>query len=327
MASPARRLVRSDPQDDAQAAFARDVIAGLTAARKSIPAKYFYDAEGSRLFEAITELPEYYPTRTETRILKDNGAAIVRHFPTGATLVEFGSGSSVKIRIVLAAADKLAVYVPVDISAEFLAAEAASLQKDFPRLSVLPVAADFTKPFVLPPSAVKRPRVGFFPGSTIGNFEPRQAENFLRHAARMLGRDSTLIVGVDLVKDTQILYAAYNDAGGVTARFNLNLLARINRELGADFDVDGFAHRAIYDDKLGRIEMHLVSRRRQRASVCRRVIEFEPGERIHTENSYKYTLANFSSLARQAGWTPLARWTDSGEYFSVHALALQGAPR
>jgi dimethylhistidine N-methyltransferase len=327
MASPARRLVRSDPQDDAQAAFARDVIAGLTAARKSIPAKYFYDAEGSRLFEEITELSEYYPTRTETRILKDNGAAIVQHFPAGAALVEFGSGSSVKIRIVLAAADKLAVYVPVDISAEFLAAEAASLQKDFPRLSVLPVAADFTKPFVLPPSAVKRPRVGFFPGSTIGNFEPGQAENFLRHAARMLGVDSTLIVGVDLVKDTHILHAAYNDAGGVTARFNLNLLARINRELGADFDVDGFAHRAIYDDKLGRIEMHLVSRRRQRASVCRRVIEFEPGETVHTENSYKYTLSSFSALARQAGWTPLACWTDADEYFSVHALALPGAPR
>jgi dimethylhistidine N-methyltransferase len=215
----------------------------------------------------------------------------------------------------------------VDISAEFLAAEAASLQKDFPRLSVLPVAADFTKPFVLPAAAVKRPRVGFFPGSTIGNFEPRQAEHFLRHAARMLGRDATLIVGVDLVKDTRILHAAYNDAGGVTARFNLNLLARINRELGADFDVDGFAHRAIYDDKLGRIEMHLVSRWRQRASVCRRVIEFEPGETVHTENSYKYTLSSFSALARQAGWTPLARWTDAGEYFSVHALALQGAPR
>ncbi len=322
MAAPARRLVRSEPQEDARQAFARDVLAGLMADRKWIPAKYFYDAEGSRLFEKITELPEYYPTRTETRILEDNGAAIVHHFPAGAALIEFGSGSSIKIRIVLAAADKLAVYVPVDISADFLAAAAASLQKDFPRLLVLPVAADFTRPFSLPLSAQKRPRVGFFPGSTIGNFEPREAEQFLCHAARMLGRDATLIVGVDLVKDTQILHAAYNDASGVTARFNLNLLARINRELGADFDLDQFEHRAVFDRELSRIEMHLVSRKRQSVAIDGTTIEFEMGETIHTENSCKYTLKNFSSLARRAGWMPLAHWTDAEEYFSVHALGL-----
>jgi dimethylhistidine N-methyltransferase len=322
MGALARRLIRTDPQEYARQAFARDVLAGLASDRKWVPAKYFYDEEGSKLFEKITQLPEYYPTRTETRILEDNGAAIVHHFPTGAALIEFGSGSSIKIRIVLAAADKLAVYVPVDISAEFLAAAAASLQKDFPRLSVLPVAADFTRPFSLPLSVQKRPRVGFFPGSTIGNFEPREAENFLCHAARMLGRDAALIVGVDLVKDMKILRAAYNDASGVTARFNLNLLARINRELGADFDLDLFEHSAVFDNELSRIEMHLVSRKRQCVSVCGKVVEFEAGETIHTENSCKYTLESFSSLARRAGWTPLAHWTDAEEYFSVHALGL-----
>jgi len=306
MAAPARRLLRTDPQEDARQAFARDVLAGLAADRKWIPAKYFYDEEGSKLFEEITQLPEYYLTRTETHILEENGAVIVQHFPAGAALIEFGSGSSIKIRIMLAAADKLAVYVPVDISAEFLTASAAALQKDFPRLSVLPVAADFTRPFSLPLSAQKHPRVGFFSGSTIGNFEPREAENFLRHAARMLGHDATLIVGVDLVKDTKILHAAYNDASGVTSRFNLNLLTRINRELGADFDLDQFEHSAVFDRGQSRIEMHLVSRKRQCVSVCGRAVEFAAGETIHTENSCKYTLESFSSLARRAGWTPLA---------------------
>lgn len=326
MTSLARRRARLAAEDEAHLAFARDVLAGLTAPRKTLPAKYFYDEEGSRLFEEITRVPEYYPTRTETGILEDNAAAIINLFPAGAALVEFGSGSCAKIRIVLAAADKLAVYVPVDISADFLAAEAASLQKDFPRLAVLPVVADFTKAFSLPNAALRLPRVGFFPGSTIGNFEPREAGRFLRHAAQMLGRGSVLVVGVDLVKDRSVLNAAYNDAGGVTARFNLNLLRRINRELDADFDLDEFEHRAFFNGFHSRIEMHLVSQRRQRVSINGATIDFNVGETIHTENSYKYTRASFTALAQQSGWASLACWTDSEECFSVHVLALHGEP-
>jgi dimethylhistidine N-methyltransferase len=185
------------------------------------------------------------------------------------------------------------------------------------------VAADFTRPFALPAAALTRPRVGFFPGSTIGNFEPEEAESFLRHSARILGRDSHFIVGVDLIKDRQLLHAAYNDSAGITARFNLNLLARINRELGANFDLDAFEHCAIFDPKRSRIEMHLVSRGLQRVSVCGRRIEFGAGETIHTECSYKYTLASFGALARRTGWTPVQSWTDERGYFSVHALALR----
>lgn len=325
MTSLATNMIRSDSEEEARAAFARDVIAGLTAPRKTLRPKYFYDEEGSRLFEEITQVPEYYPTRTELGILEDNGTAIASLIPAGGALVEFGAGSSVKIRTVLRALDKLAIYVPVDISAEFLAGEAAVLQKDFPKLKVLPVVADFTRPFALPAAARNSPRIGFFPGSTIGNFEPGEAENFLTHAARILGPGSHLIVGVDLLKNADVLHAAYNDAAGVTARFNLNLLARINRELGADFDLDAFEHQAIFNDKRSRVEMHLVSRERQRVSICGRKVDFEAGETIHTECSYKYTLSSFGALARRAGWIPVKSWTDEREYFSVHALALPSA--
>jgi dimethylhistidine N-methyltransferase len=184
------------------------------------------------------------------------------------------------------------------------------------------VAADFTRPFTLPAAAASRPRVGFFPGSTIGNFEPHEAENFLRHAARILGPGAHLIVGADLIKNEAVLRAAYNDSAGATARFNLNLLTRINRELGADFDLDGFEHRAIFNGTRSRVEMHLVSRERQRVSVCGRRIEFAPGETIHTECSYKFTLTGFSDLARRAGWSHVESWTDQRDYFSVHVLAL-----
>jgi dimethylhistidine N-methyltransferase len=323
MASLAHDLLRSDTEEDARAAFARDVVTGLTASRKTLRPKYFYDEEGSRLFEEITQAAEYYPTRTEIGILKKYGGEIAQLIPAGGALVEFGSGSSVKIRTMLQALDKLEVYVPVDISANFLAGEAAALQHDFPNVRVLPVAADFTRPFALPAAALRRPRVGFFPGSTIGNFEPGEAENFLRHAARILGEGAHFIVGVDLIKDAEILHAAYNDAAGITARFNLNLLVRINRELGGNFDLEAFEHRAIFDDRRSRIEMHLVSRARQRVSVCGRKIEFQPGETIHTECSYKYTLSGFGALARRAGWTSVQSWTDKRGYFSVHALALR----
>jgi L-histidine Nalpha-methyltransferase len=299
--------------------FARDVIAGLDARPKWLSAKYFYDDHGSALFEQITVLPEYYPTRTELGILADRARDIARLIPSGAALVEFGSGSTVKARIVLGAA-AVAAYVPVDISAGFLNSEAEQLKRDLPRLQILPVAADFTKPFELPAAVRARPLVGFFPGSTIGNFEPTEAAKFLEHAARLLGRGAHFIVGIDLVKDPAVLNAAYNDAAGVTAAFNLNLLARMNRELGGDFDPDGFCHRAFFNPAKSRIEMHLESLAAQTVHVCGRAVAFSAGETIHTESSYKYTVEGFRALAAKAGWSPLTTWTDEAGYFSVHAL-------
>jgi dimethylhistidine N-methyltransferase len=307
--------------------FARDVLQGLRAQPKNLPPKYFYDHAGSELFEQITALPEYYPTRCELAILRDRARQIARLLPEGAALVEFGSGSSKKVRLLLKAAPQLASYVPVDISAEFLQQEAARLQREF-SIAVEPIAADFTEPFELPPS-VSSPACGFFPGSTIGNFEPHQAAAFLRHAGKILGRDAILIVGVDLEKDAEILRRAYNDAQGVTGAFNLNLLKRINRELSADLDVKRFEHHAFYNCERHRIEMHLVSVCRQRVRICGEIIEFRAGETIHTENSYKYTIASFASLARGSGWAPVEVWTDPDKCFSVHALKFRGetAPR
>jgi dimethylhistidine N-methyltransferase len=301
--------------------FARDVMAGLSATPKLLWAKYFYDDRGSELFEQITVLPEYYPTRTELGILETRAAEIARFIPTGAALIEFGSGSTVKARILLRAA-AVGAYVPVDISAGFLNSEAARLRRDLPHLRILPVAADFTKPFELPVAIRARARVGFFPGSTIGNFEPAQAAEFLRHAARLLGSGAHFIVGVDLVKDEAVLEAAYNDAAGVTAAFNLNLLRRINRELGAGFAIERFRHKALYNRAQHRVEMHLESRMAQNVPVCDRTIAFAAGETIHTESSYKYTVQSFQALAAQAGWSPAAVWTDPKGYFSVHALRL-----
>jgi len=319
MSMLARTAARVRPQDSE---FARDVIAGLSAKPKLLWAKYFYDDRGSELFEQITALPEYYPTRTELGILEARADDIARLIPAGAALVEFGSGSTAKARIVLRAAQVVA-YVPVDISAGFLNSEAARLRRDLPHLRILPVAADFTKPFALPAAISGRPRVGFFPGSTIGNFEPLQAAEFLRHAARLLGAGAHFIVGVDLVKDERVLHAAYNDAAGVTAAFNLNLLRRINHELGADFDLDRFQHKAFFNRAQHRIEMHLESRVAQSVLVCGRVIQFAAGETIHTESSYKYTIESFRALAAQAGWSPAAVWTDAKGYFSLHALTLR----
>ena len=299
--------------------FASDVLSGLSAPRKWLAPKYFYDERGSQLFEAITELKEYYPTRCELAILREHKADIAGVFGPKTALVEFGTGSTRKVRILLEAASTVEAYVPVDISAEMLRQEARQLQHDWPRLRVLPVAADFTQPFRLPSAIVGLARAGFFPGSTIGNFEPQDAAAFLRHAGRMLGTRATLVVGVDLVKDANILNAAYDDSAGVTAQFNLNLLTRINRELSADFDVDAFSHRAFYNSERRRIEMHLVSGRRQTVKIAGHVIEFAGGETIHTENSYKYTIESFGLLARSAGWTPVDSWTDG--YFLVQALA------
>jgi dimethylhistidine N-methyltransferase len=313
-------VVARQLSEDRSSSFARDVIDGLTARPKRLSPKYFYDETGSRLFEEITALPEYYPTRCELAILRTHAADMARLLPAKTALIEFGSGSSKKARLMLDAAPAIAAYVPVDISSKWLTEEAARLRRDYPGLVVLPVAADFTQAFRLPQSLATLARAGFFPGSTIGNFEAHQACAFLQHAGRILGEDAILIVGIDLVKDAKILNAAYDDAAGVTAKFNLNLLARINRELGANFDLATFSHQAFYNRERQRIEMHLASRVRQKVSVCGRMIEFRAGETIHTENSYKYTVESFGALARGAGWTPVAAWTDADGYFSVQAL-------
>jgi L-histidine N-alpha-methyltransferase len=324
MAALARSALRYSARHEAAASesFAEHVIHGLSDTPKWLSAKYFYDVAGSALFEEITRLPEYYPTRTELSILTRCAPEMSGYVPLSAALVEFGTGSTKKARILIDAAPQLAAYVPVDISAEFLAQEAAALRRDVPWLPVLPVAADFTRDFDLPAQIRGRPRVGFFPGSTIGNFEPEDATEFLRQAGRVLGQGATMIVGVDLIKDEAVLNAAYNDAAGVTAQFNLNILARMNRELGGNFDLSAFRHRALYNAEHHRIEMHLESLKDQTVAVAGRTFSFDTGETIHTENSYKYTVDSFRALAGVAGWRWAATWTDEKNYFSVHALRL-----
>lgn len=252
-------LANAHLPDEQTSAFAKDVVAGLSESRKQLSPKYFYDGTGSELFEQIARLPEYYPTRTELGILRDRGPDIAAIIPEGAALVEFGAGATTKVRLLLKSCS-FAAYVPVDISGEFLNAQADALREDFPTLAVHPVTADFTTAFRLPDVIEDLPKVGFFPGSTIGNFEPHEACRFLRSAREILGPGALMIVGVDLEKDERILHAAYNDAAGVTARFNLNLLVRINRELGGNFDVSAFAHDAIYNREQHRVEMHQIGR-------------------------------------------------------------------
>ncbi len=302
--------------------FAQDVIAGLSQRPKKLSPKYFYDETGSKLFEQITLLPEYYPTRTELRILRDRGAEIAAAIPSDAALVEFGAGATTKVRLLLKQSSFKA-YVPVDISGDFLNGQASALRSDFPDLAVYPVTADFTKPFELPGEVKHMPKVGFFPGSTIGNFDPHEASAFLRSARAILGDGATMIVGVDLEKDERLLHDAYNDAAGVTGQFNLNVLARINRELGGNLDLDGFKHSEIYNRKRHRIEMHLIRRRPQTVRVLDHTATFKTGETIHTESSYKYSIERFTDLARTSGWTPRASWTDPDGMFSVHALVAE----
>ncbi|MEA2835840.1 MAG: hypothetical protein QOD89_390 [Bradyrhizobium sp.] len=305
--------------DDRTLAFARDVLEGLTLQPKRLSPKYFYDAAGSELFEQITLLPEYYPTRTELGILRDRAAEICKIVGEGAALVEFGAGATTKVRLLLDQC-RFGAYVPVDISGDFLNAQARALSKDFPSLGVYPVTADFTAPFVLPAAVKAMPKVGFFPGSTLGNFEPFEASGFLRTAREILGPGAQMIIGVDLEKDERVLYDAYNDAAGVTARFNLNVLVRINQELGGNFNLKAFTHRAIYNRERHRIEMHLIARKAQTVRILGRNFSFRAGESIHTESSYKYSVDRFVALARGSGWTPTASWTDTGGLFSVHAL-------
>ena len=315
----AAALAKAHQFDEATTAFAGDVIDDLSQHPKRLTPKYFYDATGSELFEQITVLPEYYPTRTELGILRERGAEIAAIIPAGAALVEFGAGATTKVRLLLERC-AFGAYVPVDISGDFLKAQADALRRDFPALSVYPVAADFTAPFALPDAVKAMPKVGFFPGSTLGNFEPHEACAFLRSAREILGPGAQMVIGVDLEKDERVLSRAYNDAAGVTARFNLNVLHRINRELGGNFDLSAFTHRAIYNRERHRIEMHLLSRKAQTVRVLGRSFSFRAGESIHTENSYKYSLERFAALARGSGWTPRECWTDSAQMFSVHAL-------
>ncbi|ABE62458.1 conserved hypothetical protein [Nitrobacter hamburgensis X14] len=315
----AAALAEAPRSDETTPAFASDAIAGLTRQPKQLSPKYFYDAAGSELFEQITRLPEYYPTRAELGILRAHAAEIAAILPQHAALVEFGAGAATKARLLLGASE-FAAYVPVDISGDFLNAQARGLRKDFPHLQIYPVTADFTTPFVLPDRIRTMPKVGFFPGSTLGNFEPHEACRFLRGARDILGEGAYMLIGVDLEKDERMLYDAYNDAAGVTARFNLNMLVRINRELGGNFDLSAFTHRAIYNRERHRIEMHLISKRPQTVRLQGRSISFRSGESIHTESSYKYSLDRFSALAKGSGWTPTASWTDPDAMFSVHAL-------
>jgi L-histidine Nalpha-methyltransferase len=312
----AKPLAVPDDNDD----FGQAVRSGLVQPQKLIPARYFYDRAGSELFEAITELPEYYPTRTEIGILKASATAIATRVGAGRAVVEFGSGSSAKTPLLLRAIAP-AAYVPVDISAEFLQASAAALAGAFPGLVVLPVAADFTRPFRLPAAIAALPKLGFFPGSTLGNLAPFAAIDLLRSFAATLGPSSWLLIGLDLApgpgKSRETLEAAYDDAQGVTAAFNLNLLHRINRELGGNVPVVDFAHRAGWNADLGRIEMHLVATRDLAFAAAGTSVTMAAGETIHTENSYKWTPAEARLLARASGWTPTDTWTDAKARFSL----------
>ncbi len=307
-------------KDAADPGFAADVAAGLAATPKSIPPKHFYDAEGSRLFEAICDLPEYYPTRTEIALLRASATEMAQAIPDGAALVEFGSGASVKTRIILDAAPGVGLYVPIDISPIALEDAAGAIRRDYPGLPVSPLAEDFTRALELPPKAAGRPVVGFFPGSTIGNFTPPEARAFLKGARHLLGPGAAFLVGIDLVKDPADLIAAYDDAAGVTAAFNKNLLARINRELDGDFDLDAFCHRAVWNASESRIEMHLVSIVDQTATVADRTFTFRAGETIHTENSCKYTLDGLADLAAEAGWRLEREWVVAHPAFAVVLL-------
>jgi L-histidine N-alpha-methyltransferase len=308
-----------DSQIAGTAEFARAVIDGLGQPQKIIPARYFYDMAGSELFEEITRLPEYYPTRTEVGLLRDHAQDIARLTGTAKTLVEFGSGSSTKTPLLFDALLPRS-YVPIDISDGFLEQSALALGKAYPDIAMLPVAADFTHPLRLP-SAVKGALIGFFPGSTIGNFAHAAAVDLLRSLRRTLGSDARLVIGVDLRKNCRLLETAYDDAAGVTARFNLNLLARINRELHGDVPVADFEHRVVWNNLVGRIEMHLEAQVDVRFHAAGQSFAMRRGETIHTENSYKYTLEEIRLLARASGWEPMAAWTDVDGLFSVHVWA------
>jgi dimethylhistidine N-methyltransferase len=309
---------RSTPAEE----FAQAVLAGFSQRPRSIPCRFFYDARGSELFEQITALQEYYPTRVETELLRANADEIAWLVGADRVVVEFGSGSSRKTSLLLHALRCLRGYVPIDIAAECLDEAASWLQQRHEDLRIEPLLADFTNAVTLPPLARRWSKLGFFSGSTIGNLNHQEAVEFLANASHLLGKDGLLLIGVDLKKPASSLISAYDDAKGVTAEFNLNLLVRINRELGGNFNLDRFAHEAIYDEKAGRIEMHIVSLAAQTVCVLHRDFRFAEGERIHTESSHKYSVSQFRALAKAGGWRPVEAWTDAEGLFSLHLLRL-----
>lgn len=302
---------------------AAEILEGLRAGQKRLSPKYLYDQRGSELFDQICELPEYYPTRTELELMDAHLGEIAGLVGPHASIIEFGAGSNLKIRKLLDHLIEPAAYVPVEISADYLLEQARDLARDYPNVHVQPVFADFTQPFELPehPVAPERNLV-FFPGSTIGNFTRAEARDLLEVMRIEAGENGALLIGVDLRKDPALLHAAYNDSAGVTAAFNLNVLERFNRELGADFDLEAFEHRAVYDEAEGRVEMRLVSRERQRVTVAGEAVEFEAGEHIITEYSHKYSVEEFAALARTAGLRPEHTWTDARDLFSLHFLTV-----
>lgn len=305
-----------------KARFADEILAGLTSVPKRVSPKFFYDEAGSELFEAICDLPEYYPTRTEIGLLQNHSAEFAQLAGSGATVIELGSGSSRKSRILLSALTSPAYYVPIDVSREFLIASASRLANDYPGLRVVPVVGDYTQPLELP-SSIDVPsgkRLVFFPGSTIGNLDPVDAEKLLRQISSFLVEHGGCLIGVDLRKDVNVLVPAYDDAQGVTEKFNKNLLHRLNRELGANFIVDNFEHVALFNEAESRVEMHLRSRVDQRVQLQNVIVNFRQGETIHTENSYKYTTGKFASLANRAGLRIAQSWTDPKNYFAIFFL-------
>ncbi len=303
-------------QDD----FATEVLNGLSRRPRSIPCRFLYDARGSELFERITELDEYYPTRTEIGLLERHAGDIAGMAGDNVTIVEFGSGSSRKTEILIAALSNLTAYVAIDISAAALSEAAQRLRERFPELDVITVTGDFNEAIDLPDAIADARKLGFFPGSTIGNLGETEAIGFLENARNLLGEDGALLIGVDLKKDESILVPAYDDSEGVTAAFNLNLLTRINRELDGSFDVAKFAHEAIYNAEAGRMEIYITSREDQEVTVLGQPFSFARGERIHTENSHKYALAEITAMAEAAGWTHARAWVDDDHLFSLNML-------
>ena len=301
--------------------FKTEVIENLSREQKSLPCKFLYDKKGSTLFDRICELDEYYPTRTEIALLDRHGEEFAELSGPSCHLIEFGSGSSVKVRLLLDRLDEPAAYTAIDISRDHLIDAASALAEEFPEIEVEAVWADYTQPLRLErENGNAGRRLGFFPGSTIGNFAPDEAHAFLERSAETIGPGGSMLIGVDLKKDEDTLVAAYNDREGVTAAFNENLLARINRELEGDFDLSAFSHDAVYNRQHGRIEMHLVSGRDQTARVGDRSFDFRAGETIHTENSYKYSIEQFQGLCREARYEPVKAWTDPDGMFSLHFL-------
>ena len=301
--------------------FRQDVIAGLSMHRKSLPCRWLYDERGSELFEQITQLEEYYPTRVETGILRSNAAEIAGFVGKGATLIEYGAGAGIKTEILIAALEAPRLYVPVDISGDFLDQAVISLRHRFPNIGIWPIVADFTEDFEIPAGIPLKGRSAFFPGSTIGNLDHAETVSFLRRVHRHVGPRGTAVIGADLTKDARILRAAYNDSRGVTAEFNLNLLARINRELDGDFRLDRFVHEVRWNAANSAIEMHLVSTQAQTVTVDGQSFDFAAGESIHTETSRKYGVKTLSAIVESAGWYIDEMWTDARQSFGVFGLA------